>query len=552
MVTRLTPPNDFRGVFRDDADARAVYAEAAGIGRVVPTAVAVPRDEQDVSTLVRWARRESIALVPRGSGSSMASGAIGHGVIVDLSRLSSIAAVNASERSVWVGPGAICGDVNRVVGAAGLRLPVDPSSARFCTVGGMVACNAAGAHTLRYGATRPWVRAIRCVLADGGVTDVRRDAPFAASGEMEREIRELRNDLSSAPRHAHVRKDSSGYSLDAFLEHGELVDLFVGSEGTLAIFVGVELALATTPAATSSVLGAFRRLEDAVAAAVQARDAGAAACELLDKTFLDVALAAGHDYGIPADAESVLLAEVEGTDASNAATRALGLETIFRAAGASVARVALDQATEDELWELRHAASPILSRLDPSLKSMQFIEDGAVPPERLADYVRGIRAILRAADVRCVIFGHAGDAHVHVNALVDVSRPDWRARVERILGDVVALTASLGGTLTGEHGDGRLRTPLLDRVWSDADLRAFARIKRAFDPAGIFNPGVKVPLAGQKPIDDIKYDPVLPPLPPAARRVLARVERERAYARSRLDLLAEELSSASGGAEVAS
>src|SRR5207237_505702 len=190
-----------------------------------------------------------------------------------------------------------------------------------------------------------------------------------------------------------------------------------------------------------------------------------------------------------------------------------------------------------ELWELRHAASPILSRLDPSLRSMQFIEDGAGPPARLAEYVRGVRESLARNGIRGVIFGHAGDAHVHVNPLIDVSASDWRARMARVLDDVTELVAKLGGTLTGEHGDGRLRTPLLDRVWSAAARTHFAMIKQSFDPAGVLNPGVKIPLADQKAIDIVKYDPALDPMPVAARNALQTVERERAYSRFRLDLL---------------
>ena len=189
------------------------------------------------------------------------------------------------------------------------------------------------------------------------------------------------------------------------------------------------------------------------------------------------------------------------------------------------------------MWELRHAASPILSRLDPSLKSMQFIEDGCVPPDRLPEYVRGVRAALDRHETRGVIFGHAGDANVHVNPLVDVRRPDWRERVAALLDEVAELTASLGGTLAGEHGDGRLRTPLLDRVWPAASRHAFAAVKHCFDPAGILNPGVKVSLPGQRALGEIKYDPSLSPLPPAARRALDVVERERAYARFRLEML---------------
>jgi hypothetical protein len=136
-----------------------------------------------------------------------------------------------------------------------------------------------------------------------------------------------------------------------------------------------------------------------------------------------------------------------------------------------------------------------------------------------------------------VIFGHAGDAHVHVNPLVDVRQPDWRAKVSGLLDDVVALTARLGGTLSGEHGDGRIRTPLLKRVWHKDAVRAFALVKTAFDPANIFNPGVKVPLPNQQAIGDIKYDPSLPPLPEKARTALDTMVNERAYDRFRLSLI---------------
>jgi FAD/FMN-containing dehydrogenase len=231
------------------------------------------------------------------------------------------------------------------------------------------------------------------------------------------------------------------------------------------------------------------------------------------------------------------LAEVEGTNAEAAGLAARRVEQLFRESHATAVRVALDEPTETELWELRHAASPILSRLDPNLTSMQFIEDCAVPASALPAYVRGVRRILSDNDTRVVIFGHAGDAHVHVNPLVDVRRPDWRERVSRILDAVTDLAASLGGTLTGEHGDGRLRTPLMARVWSADALRRFGEVKRAFDPTGILNPGVKVPLAGESPLGDVKYDPSLAPLTTRARAALETVEARRAYARSRLDLL---------------
>jgi FAD/FMN-containing dehydrogenase len=235
-------------------------------------------------------------------------------------------------------------------------------------------------------------------------------------------------------------------------------------------------------------------------------------------------------------AAAILLAEVEGEDGKAAAARAEDLAAAFKAAGAKDVDLALTPEAEHDLWELRHAASPILASLEHST-SMQFIEDGAVPLPRLPEYIEGVRRALTARQVSGVIFGHAGDAHVHVNPLVDIRESNWRDKVSGLLDDVVGLTARLGGTLTGEHGDGRLRTPLLERVWHKEALRAFSLVKKAFDPGNIFNPGVKVALPNQKAIEDIKYDPSLPPLPREARAALDSVVKTRAYDQFRLSLI---------------
>ncbi len=537
------PPSDYRGLFRDDPSARAVYSEAAGIGQVLPHAVAIPADAGDVVALVRWAAEAGVPLVPRGSGSSMSGGAIGDGIIVDVGGLDWIDIVDTARMRVRCGAGALRDAVDRAARLVGLRFPVDPSSGAFCTVGGMASTNAAGARTLRYGAMRPWVEALDCVFADGSRAEVRRGAPLP-------DVAGLRGFLAIAPTlvaaelvspsvHAGVRKESSGYGLNAYAHSGELIDLLAGSEGTLAIIVGLELRLTPMVACTASVLGAFDSLDAAVLGAGVARGAGASACELLDRTFLDVARGGGASVPVPLATEAVLLAEVEG-DADDACGRlASALADAFRARGATDVALALDPETEHAMWELRHAASPILSRLDPALKSMQFIEDGCVPPDRLADYVRGVRAALAAHGIRGVIFGHAGDAHVHVNPLVDVRVAGWRDRIEALLADVTSLTVRLGGTLAGEHGDGRLRAPLLHHVWPADALARFAAVKHAFDPEGLLNPGVKVATPEARAVEHVKYDPELTPLPPAARRALALVERDRAYARPRLDLLAD-------------
>ena len=537
----------FRGVVRDDADARGAYAEAAGIQRRIPLAVAVPADAEDVVTLVRWAAATRTPLVPRGSGSSMAGGAVGEGVVVDLTRLAAIGEVDTALRRVHVGPGVVLGALNAALAPAGLRFPVDPSSWSFCTLGGMASTNAAGARTVAVGPTRPWVTAIDCVFADGSRALIRRGDPPPNVPPVARFLAAapgLRRREGERPaRHPGVHKESSGYAIAEWARGGEngedLVDLLVGSEGTLAIFVGLELALQAIPAASASLLAAFPSLETAVDAAAAARAAGASACELLDKTFLDVAAAGPLPVAIPSGTEAVVMAEAEAESPVAARAIVASIVTACERAGASAVRVAETIDAEKQLWALRHAASPILAKLDPALKSMQFIEDGAVPPPRLAEYVRGVRAALARQEIRGVIFGHAGDAHIHVNPLVDVRRPDWRARVDALLAEVTALVASLGGTLSGEHGDGRLRAPLLEMVWGREIVERFALVKQAFDPEGILNPGAKIARPGDTGVGDVKYDPALPPLSPNARRALAHVERDRAYSAFRLDLLNE-------------
>lgn len=536
----LSAPPGFRGTFRADASARAVYSEAAGIGRTLPAAVAVPRDAADVSALVRWARDRRTFLIPRGSGSSMAGGAIGSGVAVDTSRMRGMGSVDAAQRCVRVGVGVTRGEVERLASAARLRFPVDPSSGEFCTIGGMTATNAAGPHSVLHGPMRPWVRSLDCVFADGSTATLGRGQPVPSVEPLQRFLRDVHPQILASRQHpsaARVIKNSSGYAISAYAQSHDLIDLLVGSEGTLAVFTAVELALVPAVAASASMLVSFRSLEDAVTSAVMARASGAAACELLDRTFLEIAARDGRPLPVTAESEAALMVEIEAHDAPAASAAADRLRLLFRANGADETIVAIGATEEAELWHFRHAASPALARLSARMRSMQFIEDAAVPPESLAAYVRGVREILHRNDTPGVIFGHAGDAHVHVNPLVDTSRGDWRQRVERILLETTDLVARLGGTTSGEHGDGRLRTPLLDRTWSEEERRIFAAIKAAFDPDGVLNPGVKVPLPNQRAIDAVKYDPSLDALPDDAASALATVERERAYARFRLDLL---------------
>jgi FAD/FMN-containing dehydrogenase len=315
------------------------------------------------------------------------------------------------------------------------------------------------------------------------------------------------------------------------------VDLIIGSEGTLALVVGVELELAPLVGATSSLRATFADLDQVASAATAVRELGASVCELLDTSFLKIAESGGVLPKFMRGAMAVLLIEVEADDEAGAALQMKGMKAALTECGALSVEQASLPAEERELWDLRHAASPIIAK-DPVLKSVQLIEDAAVPPEHMSAYIRGVRAALARQRLDGVIFGHAGDAHVHVNPLIDVRDPDWRARLDALLNEVTNLVATLGGTLSGEHGDGRLRAPLLRRAWKQPNaMDLFRAVKDAFDPANILNPGVKLALTGQQPLEAVKYDPKLEPLPVPALVALETVARDKAYSTHRLSLL---------------
>ncbi|HEX5727774.1 MAG TPA: FAD-linked oxidase C-terminal domain-containing protein, partial [Longimicrobiaceae bacterium] len=447
----------------------------------------------------------------RAAGTGMPGGNVGPGVAVDLrTHFRAPPAVDPAARTARVEPGVTLHALNAAAAPHGLHFPVDPSSGEVCTFGGMIANNSGGAHTVLHGATRAWVRALDVVLADGTRVEARRGIPAGHP-----RLRELlsRVDAVVEPRRAEVlagwprvRKNSSGYALKEYLESGDAVDLLVGSEGTLALVVGAEVALAPLPAARGLALLEFTDLERAGAAVERVLALRPATCEIVDRTFIDLVRAGGEDPGYPLrpGLEAILFVEMEGGSAEEVAAR---LEEVRdRMAGvADHVSLATDPERQARYWHARHAASPLIARLAGGRVSMQFIEDGVVPVERLADYIRLLRRVLAAHGLPAVIFGHAGDGNLHVNPLVDVSRPGWRAEAEAVALEVAEGVAALGGTLAGEHGDGRLRAPLLETVWGPELVACFRAVKEAFDPAGILNPGVILPLPGQRPLDAARF-----------------------------------------------
>ncbi len=434
----------------------------------------------------------------------MPGGNVGRGIAMDLSAcFRTMEPLDVSGRTVRVEPGVLAGDVDRAARQAGLFLPPLPSSADRCTVGGMVANNAAGARTFKYGATRDWVQALDVVTADGSQYRLEKGGAFPP--EFAKLHTELRAELGDEPAEwPNVRKNSSGYALDRFLPEADAVQLVVGSEGTIAVVTSITLMLAPVPQAQAVALIGLRNLLDLPILLQWAQDHSASACEFFGRRFLEISSLTDHIVagGAVEGAEAALLLELDG-DPDSVSTGADSLRRLTRELGLN-AIIGLEEIDRRNLWNVRHAASPLIAEAARTgLVSTQIIEDSVVPPEALGAYLSGIDEILLAADTDAVIFGHAGDANLHVNPLLDVGRSSWRDHARALLEETVELVADLGGTLSGEHGDGRLRAPFVEEIWGSKLTGCFERIKTTLDPNGVLNPGVIIPRPDQDPLEGL-------------------------------------------------
>jgi FAD/FMN-containing dehydrogenase len=509
-----------------DLRTRAAYAEGAGVYRVVPQAVVLPRDTAEVGALLRWAADTGTPLVPRGSGSGMPGGNVGRGVIVDFSAGFGGVSVDPARRVARAGASAMWAQVNEAARSFGLRLPPDPSSGAFATSGGMVMTNAAGPRSVRYGSVRRWVEAVEIVGADGETRSIKREG---GSGKGEAFPLNDRSRRLIADRFPKTRKNSSGYALDEYARSGDEVDLLIGSEGTLACVTAVEWRLDPIPPDQAGVALGFRDLAALGEAVPYLVALNPSAVELLDRTLLSF-LEDGDGRGaVPPGLACLLLVEFE-RETAPAAHGAVG--DAVRGLQHLTAHVAtaVDRAGLERLWAVRRLASPALARLPSTQRSLQVVEDGCVPLERLADYVAGLRAAAERHHIPVAIFGHAGDGHVHVNALPDTTAPRWTEGLRGLYDDVITLLVRLGGTPAGEHGDGRLRAGVLERFFGPDMVALFRDVKRHYDPRSILNPGVILPAADWQPLTDLKVGDAAAAIPDDIAARLRDVERSGGWA----------------------
>ncbi len=510
-----------RGV--TDADAgpltRALYASDASLYRVPPAVVARPRDRDELLAVLDLARESGTPLTMRGAGTSIAGNAVGPGIVVDAARhLHGVLALDPEARTARVEPGVVHAVLQGRARAHGLRLGPDPSSHTRCTIGGMVGNNACGSRALGYGRTADTVTSLRVALGTGEVLDT-----AAGPGRAGAELAALVDgDLGHVrTHHGRFSRQASGYALEHLLpERGRRVDRFlVGSEGTLGVVLEAEVALVvdapvrllvalgypSMPEAADAVPGILAACRPATAAGARSGEEPGAlvACEGLDARIVDLVRArpGGPVPTLPRGA-GWLFAEVTGDTAGEARA---GAARVVAAADALDHRVVADPAEAAALWRIRESGAGLAAR-SLARPAHAGWEDAAVPPEHLGAWLRDFDALLREHGLDGVPYGHFGDGCVHVRIDVpfgdDAGRDRGAAAFGAFLRACAGALRPYGGSLSGEHGDGRARSGLLPLMYDERSLALFARAKAICDPDGVLNPGVLVDPAD--PVDDLR------------------------------------------------
>jgi FAD/FMN-containing dehydrogenase/Fe-S oxidoreductase len=498
------------GEIRFDTVSRALYSTDASVYQIEPLGIVVPRTRDDVVRTVEIAARHGVSITARGGGTSQAGQAIGAGLQLDTSKyLNRILELNVAERWAWIEPGVVLDELNARLKAHGLRFAPDISTASRATVGGMIANNSSGARSVLYGKTIDHVLEQHVVLSDGSVAHFRPlgpselDAACAATTLEARCYRTVR-DLAIASRDEidrrfpKVLRRVGGYNLDEFVDRAKpfnLAKVIVGSEGTLGLVVAAKINLVPLPAAKAVLTVEFDELLDALAATPLVLRHGPSAVEVMDRFILDHAkespvLDTMRRRILLGDPGALLCVELYGDRAEDLLPRIDALESEL---AASVYRCRWRRATapadQARIWAFREASLGLSMAMKGDGKSLSFVEDTAVAPEKLRDYIERFLRIIRDHDTSAGVYAHASVGCLHVRPVVNLKTAEGVQKFESIAGAVADLVLEFGGALSGEHGDGLVRGAFTEKMFGPVLYEAFRTVKRTFDPAGLFNPG---------------------------------------------------------------
>jgi FAD/FMN-containing dehydrogenase/Fe-S oxidoreductase len=462
----------------DSALTRSLYSSDASVYRVPPRVVARPRHPDEIAAVLAVARESRTPVTMRGAGTSIAGNAIGPGIVVDTRRhLDQVLSIDPDTATAVVQPGTVHATVQRAAAPYGLRFGPDPSTHTRCTIGGMIGNNACGSRALGYGRTVDNVVAMRALTADGADAHVLGDR---MAGLVDSELALVRTEFGRFSR------QGSGYSLEHLLpERGRSLDRFlVGTEGTLAVVTEATLRLVREPGHRVLVVLGYRGMAEAADAVPSVLEHDPVACEGMDERLARLVPAMPS---MPAGG-GWLLVEVAGDDRSEVLARC---DLVVRAAGAGDHRVVEDVGEQAAIWRVREDGAGLAARAtDPP--GQAGWEDAAVPPERLGAYLRDFDALLASHGLDGAPYGHLGDGCLHIRIGFDLASDDGRRRYRVFVQEAADLAAGHGGSLSGEHGDGRARSELLGRMYSAEALALMGRVKALADPEDLLNPGVLV------------------------------------------------------------
>ena len=479
---------------------RAAFSTDASFYQIIPLGVVAPRNVEDVVTVVKYAGDNLLPVAPRGSASGVAGESLCSGIVLDMRRyMNRILSFDKNTKVVVCEPGVVLSDLNNHLAQFGRKIGPDPSSANRAVIGGCVANNATGAHSLQYGYFGDYIESIEAVLADGSVVEFKNDfAPQTQPDTKQASIAKKCLDVLSGKQTLieqvffKSRRNRCGYNI-AGITHNDRIDLanlLVSSEGTLAVFTKIALRTVPIPHENALLLFEFNSLNKMAQAVPIIVDTGASMCELMDKILINMALEGFPEYSdiLPSDAAAILFVEHTGNTAEEVKKKIE--QTISSVSSiAAKSRIVTDKKQQKRLTKARKDAGPLLYRKKGKKRPIGFIEDTSVDNTKLAEYISSLREIEKRYDFLMSFYGHAGDGELHMRPYMDLSDPAEVSKMRAIADDVFNLVWSLGGSISGEHGNGLIRTAFIRGQYGDEYYEILKAIKKIFDPTGIMNPG---------------------------------------------------------------
>jgi FAD/FMN-containing dehydrogenase/Fe-S oxidoreductase len=500
---------EVHGEVRFDTVSRALYSTDASVYQIMPLGVVVPRNREDLIAAVTVATRHRCSVTLRGGGTSQAGQAIGAGIQIDTSKYyNRLLEVNPVELWCRVEPGIVLDELNAELKVHSMRFAPDISTASRATIGGMMANNSSGARSVYYGKTIDHVLEQTVLFADGTIAQLKplhkEELEAACEGDTipakgYRLIRRLGVELADEveARFPKVLRRVMGYNLDEFRDPAvcDLTKLMVGSEGTLGVVLEAKLRLVRLPKAKAVLAIQFTELLDGLGATPAILKHGPSAVEVMDSfilnhTKLNPALHKQRQSFIEGEPGCLLCVEFYGDTPEELPPRMAALEKDLKSQGLGDRFYhATDAPSQARIWGLREAALGLSMSMKDDNKSLSFVEDTAVPPEKLRAYIDRFLQLIRKHNTSAGIYAHASVGCLHVRPVVNLKTAEGIAKFQAIADDVAALVLEFGGALSGEHGDGMVRSPYIRKMFGDKLYEAFRTIKKTFDPDGIMNPG---------------------------------------------------------------